>query len=460
MITPAQQSLVHRLVASYRPGYGLPRPFYTTPELYDLELDLFWRRGWLFAGHSAQAKAPGEWFTYDVGTDSAIVVRQEDGTLAAHHNLCRHRGSVIATEPCGKSRGFVCPYHQWSYGLDGTLKFCRGMQDFDKREYGLHPVAVEEMTGLIYISFAQDPPPFAPARALMQPVLAPQGLQRAKIAKVADYLIPANWKLVWENNRECVHCNVNHPQYIKANFDHYNEDDLTPEVSAHIARQTAKNDAQWRASGLAATHTDPGLTPFPDAEHGIWYSANRTILVEGWVTESVDGKRVCSKLMGDYRTLAANGTDGEDVGTVRARTLPNFWNHSSCDHGVTTRLTPKGPRATEARMIWLVDEDAVEGRDYDLARMLPFWQLTAEQDWLICERQQKGVESHAYVPGPLSAYKEYNLDAFLRWYVNSLRASIENGAARADAPVAAASADTATTLHAVAGDAAAARSGE
>ena len=72
-------------------------------------------------------------------------------------------------------------------------------------------------------------------------------------------------------------------------------------------------------------------------------------------------------------------------------------------------------------MIWLVDEDAVEGRDYDLDRMLPFWQLTGEQDWQICERQQKGVESHAYVPGPLSTYKEYNLDAFLRWYVNSLQ---------------------------------------
>jgi hypothetical protein len=75
-------------------------------------------------------------------------------------------------------------------------------------------------------------------------------------------------------------------------------------------------------------------------------------------------------------------------------------------------------------MIWLVDEDAVEGRDYDLERMLPFWQLTGEQDWQICERQQKGVESPAYVPGPLSKFKEYNLDAFLQWYVNTLRAAV------------------------------------
>jgi Rieske 2Fe-2S family protein len=415
-LNSSQQALVRGLVDSYRKGFGLPRPFYTTPSLYDLELGLFWQRGWLFAGHSCQVKDPGDYFVYEVGNNAAIIVRKEDGTLAAHHNVCRHRGSIIATEASGRARTFVCPYHQWSYGLDGALRFCRGMQDFDKRQYSLHPVAVEETEGLIFVSFAKDPPDFAAAKALMQPVLAPQGLGRSKIAKIADYMIPANWKLVWENNRECFHCNVNHPQYIKANFDHYNEDDLSAEVAAHIDRQTARNDSKWHDSGLAATHTDAGLTPFPDVEHNIWYSANRTILVEGWVTESMDGKRVCDVLMGDY-------TD-EGVGTVRARTLPNFWNHSSCDHGVTTRLTPKGPRATEARMIWLVDANAVEGRDYDLERMLPFWQLTGEQDWQICERQQKGVESSAYVPGPLSKFKEYNLDAFLQWYVNSLKAAL------------------------------------
>jgi Rieske 2Fe-2S family protein len=416
-----RRALLEALVATYRPGFGLPRAFYATPALYDLELELFWRRGWLFAGHSCEASRPGDWFVYAAGTDSAIVVRQDDGTLRAHHNVCRHRGSIIATEPSGHARTVVCPYHQWSYGIDGRLRFCRAMQDFDKSAYGLHPVHVEELEGLVFVSFAADPPAFAPARAAMSPVLKPQGLARAKIAKVADYLIPANWKLVWENNRECIHCNVNHPQYIKANFDHYNEDDLTPEVAAAIARQTASDGARFRGSspgnsGLAATHTDAGLTRFPDAERGIWFSANRTILAEGWVTESMDGRRVCDVLMGEYRMLP----DGEDVGTLRMRTLPNFWNHSSCDHGVTTRLTPKGPRATEARMIWLVAEDAVEGRDYDLARMLPFWQLTGEQDWLICERQQRGVESLAYVPGPLSQYKEYNLDQFLQWYVRTL----------------------------------------
>ena len=76
---------------------------------------------------------------------------------------------------------------------------------------------------------------------------------------------------------------------------------------------------------------------------------------------------------------------------------------------------PSGPRKTLARVTWLVQEDAVEGRDYELAKLMPFWQLTSEQDWEICERQQRGVSSSAYVPGPYSTYKEYNVDAFVTW---------------------------------------------
>jgi Rieske 2Fe-2S family protein len=234
---------------------------------------------------------------------------------------------------------------------------------------------------------------------------------RAKIARAVDYLVKANWKLVWENNRECFHCNVNHPQYIKANFDHYNADDTAPRIREQMAAVTKRGERKWAANGLAPTHKQTGMTVFPDAEHDIWFSANRTPLVEGWVSESMDGKQV-APLMGDY-------TDA-DVGTLRIRALPNFWNHSSCDHGVSTRLLPAGPQLTAIRVWWLVDEKAVEGRDYDLSKLMPFWQLTSEQDWLICERQQKGVNSSAYTPGPYSTFKEYNVESFVRWYLKLL----------------------------------------
>jgi Rieske 2Fe-2S family protein len=225
-------------------------------------------------------------------------------------------------------------------------------------------------------------------------------------------LVQANWKLVWENNRECYHCNANHPQYIKANFDHYNKDDTTPDVREQISKLVLRNEQKWAADGLAVSHKQTGMTTFPDAENNIWYSANRTTLVAGYVSETMDGKQV-APLMGDYRDA--------DVGTLRMRALPNFWNHSSCDHGVSTRLLPAGPQRTAIRVWWLVDEHAVEGRDYDRTKLMPFWQLTSEQDWVICERQQRGVNSSAYVPGPYSKYKEYNVDAFVRWYLNQLQ---------------------------------------
>ena len=178
----------------------------------------------------------------------------------------------------------------------------------------------------------------------------------------------------------------------------------------------ARSEQKWSRAGLAVTHKRPGMISFPDPENDIWWSANRTTLVDGWVTESMDGKQV-APLMGDYKDA--------DVGTLRVRALPNFWNHSSCDHGVSTRLLPAGPQQTAIRVWWLVDKNAVEGRDYELAKLMPFWQLTSEQDWLICERQQRGVNSSAYTPGPYSTFKEYNVDGFDRWYLNLLKRNSE-----------------------------------
>ena len=153
------------------------------------------------------------------------------------------------------------------------------------------------------------------------------------------------------------------------------------------------------------------MATFPDSDNDIWYSASRTPLVEGFVTETLDGLQV-APLMGDYRD--------PDVGTVRLRTMPNMWLHGSCDHAVSTRLLPAGLNSTKARVTWLVDKDATEGHDYQLEDLLPFWQMTSEQDWELCEWAQKGVSSSRYTPGPFSIAKEYNVDAFVRWYLKEL----------------------------------------
>jgi len=400
---------VKALLASCHPGWSLPREFYSDEAIYRLDLEKIWRRGWLFAGHSCEIANPGDYFTLRVDTDPILVIRSEDGIARAFHNVCRHRGSLLCARERGHAARLVCPYHQWTYRDDGTLQACRGMQEeLDKAAFGLHAIHTREVEGLIYLSLAPKPPDFDKAHAAFEAVLKPQGLSRAKVARSVDYQIAANWKLVWENNRECYHCSANHPQYIKANFDHYNVGDSSGRVRARIQAQVRRSEARWAACGLAVSHKEIGMTRFPDPDANIWYSANRTALVEDWVSESMDGRQV-APLMGDYQDA--------DVGTVRARTLPNFWNHSSCDHAVSTRLLPAGPQLTLARVTWLVHQDAVEGRDYTLNELMPFWQLTSEQDWEICRNQQAGVNSTACTPGPYSTTKEYNVDAFIRWYV-------------------------------------------
>jgi glycine betaine catabolism A len=404
---------LRNLVDSRQPGHGLPRQFYHDELLYRLEMESIWRKGWLFAGHSCQIPNPGDYFVYPMEFDSVIVIRNDDGQVNALHNVCRHRGMLICQQPEGHLKRFVCPYHQWTYDRNGKLLLQHGMQtDLDKSQLGIQPARAREVEGMIFISLAQAPADFDPIYATMAPVAQPQGLARGKVAKIMDFDVQSNWKLVWENNRECYHCNVNHPQYIKANFDNFNSDDTTARVAESLKAVTTRLEAKLAIQGMSLRN-ETGMTEFPDPDHGIWYAANRTPLKEGYISESMDGKQVSTR-MGEY-------TD-PDVGTMRIRALPNFWIHASCDHSVAVRLTPNGLTHTSIRMIWLVDSKAEEGRDYSLDRLLPFWLLTAEQDWNICTNQQRGVNSFAFKPGPLSTFKEYNLDRFLRWYLLEMKA--------------------------------------
>ena len=407
-----QKTLSDRL-AEYRPGYSLPRSFYLDEDIFDLELDRIWRASWLFAGHSLEIPQPGDYFLFQVGADSIIIARSDVGEVSAVHNVCRHRGSILLTQPNGHANRLVCPYHQWTYALDGRLMTCRGMpEDLDKSEWSLHPVAVREMEGLIFICLSSKPPSFAAAFDLMAPMMRPQGFDRAQIAHSENYFVRANWKIIWENNRECYHCDVNHPEYIKANFDRYDAYNLNSAMQKRIEAVNHDSRERWERIGLHLTELNGGLFQFPDAAGKIWYSANRTALAEGFLTESLDGQPVGSG-MGDYSDA--------NVGTLRLRTLPNFWCHASRDHAVTTRLTPLSRDTTQICVTWLVNAGSIAGKDYDLDRLLPFWQRTSEQDWEICEKVQSGVCSTVYSPGPLSSLREYNLISFLRWYTELLR---------------------------------------
>jgi len=408
---------VENLLSTRRDGYGMPREFYHTEALYAEEVARIWHGGWLFAGFTFEVPNPGDYITLNVDNTPVLVMRDDSGAVRAFHNVCRHRGTLLCRQDSGHVRAIVCPYHSWTYSRQGDLIACHGMQEeVDKSKLGLKPIHTEVVAGLIYVSLAASvstsPPAFGSLRESFAKAAKPQGFDRAKIAKVMDYDVQANWKLVWENNRECFHCVRCHPQYYKANFDVYEEEFASDAIKQQMAAAVARTQSKWAAQGIEITHPHGGLATFPDPDRGLWFAADRTVLAEGFDTESMDGKRV-APLMGDYKDA--------DVGVLRMRSMPNFWVHASCDHAVAARLLPAGPRVTKVRGYWLVHEDAVEGKDYDLEKMLPFWALTNEQDWDICKWQQKGVDSVGYEPGPLSTRKEYNVDAFIRWYLQQMR---------------------------------------
>ncbi|MEP6996444.1 MAG: aromatic ring-hydroxylating dioxygenase subunit alpha [Betaproteobacteria bacterium] len=404
---------IDALLDSRRDGHGLPRAFYHTDALYVRELDRIWHGGWLFAGFSCEIPKPGDFITLELDGTPILVMRDDAGEVGAFHNVCRHRGTMLCRTDSGNVRAIVCPYHSWTYSRQGELVACHGMHDdVDKSKLGLRKLSVEVCSGLVYVSLAPAPPAFAPLREAFEPAARPQGFEHAKIAKIMDYDVAANWKLVWENNRECFHCARCHPQYVKANFDIYDEASASDAMRGKMAAAVERTQTKWAAQGISITHQRGGLAAFPDPDRGLWYAADRTVLCDGFDTESIDGQRV-APLMGSYQDA--------DVGVLRMRSMPNFWVHASCDHAVAARLLPVGPRTTRIRGYWLVHEDAREGEDYTLDRLLPFWSLTNEQDWEICKWQQKGVDSIGYEPGPLSRLKEYNVDAFIRWYLGQMR---------------------------------------
>ena len=328
-------SELETLLATRRDGYGMPRGFYHDPALYAAEMRTIWLGGWLFAGFEFEIPNPGDFLTITVDGSPVLVLRDDHGSVRAFHNVCRHRGTQLCRKESGHVHAIVCPYHSWTYSRQGELVSCMGMHEgIDKSKLGLKAVHAEVVAGLIYISMAAAPPVFDGLRERFEGTAKPQGFARARIAKVTEYEVEANWKLVWENNRECFHCVQNHPQYVKANFDVYEEAYASEAIRQKMADAVARTESKWAAQGVAITHAKGGLAPFPDPDRNTWYAADRTVMVEGFDTESMDGRRV-APLMGDYQDA--------DVGVLRMRTMPNFWVHGRSAQDDRARLLARRP---------------------------------------------------------------------------------------------------------------------
>ena len=203
-------------IADYKPGYSLEQMFYREQAIYDAEIKQLFFKHWLFAGHTSQIPNKGDFFTVEFDKESVIMVRTSKGEVKAHINVCRHRGSRVCLEHTGTKQRFTCPYHAWSYDLDGKLVAARFMADeFGKEQNSLHSAHVELVGGFIFISLAEKPLAISEMRAKIDGIFDHFGFDNLKLAEQRTYDIPANWKLAVENYQECYHCAPSHQEFAK-----------------------------------------------------------------------------------------------------------------------------------------------------------------------------------------------------------------------------------------------------
>jgi Rieske 2Fe-2S family protein len=403
-----QQRAIDRayaLLSRRRPDWSLDQPFYVDQDLFDLEMALFFKRHWLFVAMACEIPAAGDWLRVDIARESVIIVRRKDGSVAAFHNTCRHRGSRICLEERGRASRLVCPYHQWTYDLSGQLVGTRLMgDDFDASQFHLLPVRVELAGGYIFISFAADPPPFEDFRRDIEPYLLPHHLENAKIACTQVLVERANWKLVIENNRECFHCAGSHPQLMQiiSEFDNPADPRVKPEFTALVARKTA----EWEKLGL----------PFAHLQGDRYRIVRMPFAAAGKASMTLDGRPGCARLLGNLAD--------ESLGSVQFLSLPNSWNHILADHAVTFRVLPIGPEETLVTTKWLVHKDAKEGVDYDVERLKAVWAITNDQDKTLAENNHLGIRGSGYRPGPYSELIEAGTRVFIRWYVDDMLSAL------------------------------------
>ncbi|MDJ0938486.1 MAG: aromatic ring-hydroxylating dioxygenase subunit alpha [Woeseiaceae bacterium] len=392
---------IDELIAAHKPGYALEQRFYTDPAVYELELERVVYRNWILAGHVSELPAKGDFKRFDVARESAIIVRGEDGALRAFANVCRHRGSRVCLEERGTARKFVCPYHGWMYGLDGHLTAARDMPaDFDPLAFGLHPVSLEVVHGLILVSFSDSPPAVDNCRKDLAEPMAMFGFEALKVAAHKTYAIPANWKLAIENYQECYHCATAHPDYARMHS-------LMLDRKKRPRVQDAMKE-RFAACGLKDIYVNFLDTAARPGEIGYGYS--RSAMFDGYVTGSKDGKPV-APLLGK---LADYDGGASDISFGAFSFLLAY-----SDHVVAYVFTPVDHRNCRCDIYWLVRGDADEGEDYDVETLTWLWNVTTEADKTIVVNNYEGVQSRYYEPGPF-ADMENNERAWTEWFLQEL----------------------------------------
>jgi phenylpropionate dioxygenase-like ring-hydroxylating dioxygenase large terminal subunit len=364
----------------------LPRAFYLDDrELFEAEFERIWSREWLYIAHESEIPAVGDFVVRQVVGESVVIVRKPDGGISAVLNVCRHRGARIVDAPSGCAKRFTCPYHQWTYELDGTLRGAPSMPDSESVKYdelGLYRVHVEVWCGLVFICLGEDAPSSVGAAIdELSPALRAYGPETMRKVAMKTYECNANWKVMLENYLECYHCSGSHPEFC-----------VTADL--RIRSDSDYVDEAYR-------------------EHPYW--GLDIPLRRDTKTASITGDYVSAPLLVDEANDIATGHSRGFV-IQPAFTVLYFY----ADYAMVHEIRPVSPTETHFHLHWFVSGTASpEGLDMDA--LTHVWDMTTRQDVALIERTQDGLKSRRYAPGPLSARQEPGIRAALNTYREIMR---------------------------------------
>ena len=402
-----------KLIRNQKPNYTLDQAFYVNDYIFDLDIKNIFSKQWVFVGHISRIPNHGDYFLFNIGNESVIIIRDENDYIHAHYNVCRHRGSHICLEQEGSKKILICPYHAWSYNLDGSINSARLMShEFNKKEWSLHKCNIKIFEGLIFINLSEKPNNFEEFIAPTRKFIEFHGLGEAKIAHRELYPTEGNWKLTLDNFHECYHCQPSHPEYCSVHDKEYILAYGAGSNTGPSSERFKKMLDEWNEKVESMGHITGEYT---EAEFNDYSrSAERTPLKEGNYTETKSGKPI-SKLMGKFKNY--------DQGYTSVGTSP-FNSLLMCnDFATLFTFIPVSTQHTQVELMWLVHKDAEEGKDYNLEEIKWMWDKTTIADKRIIENNQKGVLSNKYIPGPLSQM-EKGLEKFKSWYLKHLEICI------------------------------------
>ncbi|GAA5173222.1 aromatic ring-hydroxylating dioxygenase subunit alpha [Pseudonocardia eucalypti] len=353
----------------------LPGSYYAAPEIFAREQAEIFEQCWFAAARTGELATPGTFRTVTVGRESVLLVRDRRGQLGAFLNLCRHRGAQLCTEPAGQVRNALrCPYHAWSYGLDGKLVAAPNlaeMADVDRAEYGLHRVALREWLGTAWVCLAPVPPSFedtvtgaVTARLGSTEAIDHWDLDRLELGKRIVYDVRANWKLIVENFMECYHCATIHPELTE----------VLPEF----------------ADGFAAQYFVGHGAAFADGARGF----------------TVDGSAGFDRLSGV--------TEEHDRRYYAITVNPQVFINLVPDHVIFHRMYPMAVDRTVIECDWLYAPEVIAG-SADLTSSVELFHRVNQQDFEACERCQPAMASRGYAGGGVLVPSEHHIGAFHDW---------------------------------------------